>query len=367
MQDTRQRGLTPRLYQQLVKLFGTVRIANEGQEASLKPSVVLTTQPRSLMGGRQPQATSTFKNVLKDGEYYRCCCPFCGDSRYRLWISYLYGEHPEAAYCYNETECLRLEANRLQLRLMLFSTRAKVNIPHLPGRPAPDARESYPVPGDIWPIDQLPEDHEAVRYLRDDRGFTDLARLSRDYGVGFCVGVNDYNHGSLVGRIYIPMFMDGLLKTWQGRYPDELNWKESGIPKYFNLPGAPRAGVIYNFDLANRYDDMVLVEGAMDVWSVGAQGAGVLSCKLTPAQRLRLMNRRNRGSLAIVLDGEATEDGLADEVREMLEPLFDQRVFVVPLSRGADPGSLPSEYLHDLILTQASRLGLPFSLTPGVS
>lgn len=78
--------LNPVLYQRLVELFGSVKVANAGQSAT----------------------------PFSGGEQYRVCCPYCNDKRHRLYISHLYAtsEHRGLAYCHNETHCLDRPDNR---------------------------------------------------------------------------------------------------------------------------------------------------------------------------------------------------------------------------------------------------------------
>lgn len=83
--------LNRQLHDALEKVFGTVRISQEGQ-------------PR-LVNGQGRDST-----VVQRGEHYNVCCPLCGDTRFRLSISYTWlSKHPRTgkvvsslAHCYNE-------------------------------------------------------------------------------------------------------------------------------------------------------------------------------------------------------------------------------------------------------------------------
>lgn len=97
--------LCPELYDRLTTTFGGgVLIANQG--------MACTTQTSRITGG------GTYTSLLYAGEYYRVNCPFCSDTRHRLWINHMYGQ-PDAngwpmtflAHCYNE-HCLENQANR---------------------------------------------------------------------------------------------------------------------------------------------------------------------------------------------------------------------------------------------------------------
>lgn len=287
-------------------------------------------------------------------------CPFCGDSKFRLWISYRWSDEPRLAHCYNETECMKHSYNRSDLRLRILGRQGRVPMQLRKGKEQSGPIE-VSVPGDIIPLDQLPDEHEAIQYLMCVRQPPfDPDQLARDYGVGYCVDVYDRDkHWALQGRIYAPCYMDGKLFSWQGRYPDDLDWKETRIPKYFNCPGAPRAHLLYGFDEASRYDDIVLVEGTFDRWRMGFHSMALLSCKLTPAQRLRLLGWRHRGCVAVMLDGEAGNE--ADEIVYSLSSVLGERVFRVALPNGVDPGGMSTQAGQAAVIAEAARRGFNFS------
>ena len=90
--------LNPVLYARLVELFDEVRISHEGIEAT--PGVVM------VVGGQRVSIGA------EHGEYYSVNCPFCGDTRGRLYINHTYTRNRERAVCYNETSCLTGTINR---------------------------------------------------------------------------------------------------------------------------------------------------------------------------------------------------------------------------------------------------------------
>jgi len=104
------------LYQALKKVYGYVVIHNEGEGIILKelPAITPITKRQGLYIGS--------RNVDYGGEHYAVNCPFCGDTRQRLWLSYAWGAQMEykgvmlklsrgLAHCYNE-HCLKDEGNR---------------------------------------------------------------------------------------------------------------------------------------------------------------------------------------------------------------------------------------------------------------
>ena len=89
--------LQPELYRRLESRLGPVIIANEGEElvgwAATDPC---TGRPRL--------------EVIMPGEYYRVSCPFCTDTRHRLYVNHRWGlwvpelrtDNLWLAHCFNE-------------------------------------------------------------------------------------------------------------------------------------------------------------------------------------------------------------------------------------------------------------------------
>ena len=78
MDDT-PRPLNPTLYDRLVREFGSVIIANEGE------AYIPALRSMSIREGERNSPAVAY------GEYYRVCCPFCGDGRHRLWVNHRFG------------------------------------------------------------------------------------------------------------------------------------------------------------------------------------------------------------------------------------------------------------------------------------
>ena len=73
---TTPRVRNPTRYQLLCARFGKVMIANAGE------ATVFGT-PRFNMKSGQIESTTTLS-----GEFYRIACPFCADTRHRLYVNY---------------------------------------------------------------------------------------------------------------------------------------------------------------------------------------------------------------------------------------------------------------------------------------
>ena len=101
--------LNPALFTALEAVLGPVRVANEGM------SMTGTYLPG--VGGKRRFHPS------ESGEYYRVSCPFCSDTRQRLYVNHRWGTRDEktggrfrwAARCFNE-HCLRDPEQRVSER-----------------------------------------------------------------------------------------------------------------------------------------------------------------------------------------------------------------------------------------------------------
>ncbi len=71
--------LNPDLFEALAASFGTVLIANEGERARV--------DYRPSWGSPKGQVRLKAVRTVS-GEYYRVDCPFCTDTRKRLWINH---------------------------------------------------------------------------------------------------------------------------------------------------------------------------------------------------------------------------------------------------------------------------------------
>jgi hypothetical protein len=361
--------LAPELYRRLERHFDKVLVANPGEaRVALAGGLLTPPEPQGLLGPawlsrrRDNLPRPSFglgPQFVRRGETYRVPCPYCGDSKFRLYVSYLWGEDEEAVVCYNETNCMAKPHLRQHLRLTLFGTTGPVGYAVRPGKEVDPTALAVEPPGDVEPITASLS--KARTYLWS-RGYTDSTsetELHRHFGVGRCTRVDDSrHHRRLVAeeRVYIPVVQDGDLVGWQARYPDDLDWKQVPTPKYYNMPGMATGRVLYNYDQASHYDDVVLVEGVFDVWRVGPQGLGLLGSKLTAAKRLRLLRWRQRGRVAVCLDGEAWE--LTQQIAHDLQGLFGERAFPVRLPEGVDPDDMPWQTLWGCIELAANARGL---------
>jgi hypothetical protein len=362
--------LCPGLYELLRREFGEVTIANEGEEVVVASKRWNSTDKRIEW------------DIVQPGEYYRVNCPYCGDSRMRLWFHYCYGQRDDdgrtsnwLVNCYNEG-CLsgrdrRAVENRQDLEVRLFNAEMSAGERNLllatkPGRKGDDGPlTEVALPGRVTTLDQLPYDHEAVRYI-EDRGY-DAAKLGRKYGLCYCHRAFEFSQ--VQGRIIIPVEMEGQLVGWQARYVGELNWVASGVRKYYNLPGMKKRKMLYNWDRAASSRVVVVVEGVTGVWTVGDPGTALLGKSITAHQMTKLagltmLDDRPR-CLVLMLDPDADQD---HKDRRRLDLAFSSLMITyaktggtairVHLPKGKDPGNFDHETIWDMIYTAGDAMGV---------
>jgi hypothetical protein len=352
--------LNPILYSQLKRVFGEVKIAAEGVPA----------RPTAYM--KNP-ITGRYEATLdRNAEQYRTCCNFCGDTKFRLYINHLWGTRDavgrlnlHALYCQNE-QCYsdpsrrRDLYDRLTLGLKLLD--AAVIRPAVKS----DAPFVARPPGLITPLSQLSASHPAVAYLAFR--FHDPQVLSDFYHVGYCSSSQQFLAQK---RIYIPIYQQGKLEGWQCRYIGERAWSRENIPKYFSCSGMPRRKLVYNIDNACRYRVGVLMEGPMDVWSLGPMGMGTFGFPMTDQQEQEIVPRFKDHTLVVLFDPDVLEPRFHKDSRPntsvrdnyhrrmaSLKKGFGDRLVAVRLPHGRDPGSLARTWLRPYIAEQAKLQGV---------
>lgn len=339
--------LNPLLFSALRRRFGEVRIVNPGMQ-------VLWELYRSRPGG------PLMRRFLSDGEVYKVCCPRCGDRRWRLRFGHRFGMwdpqtrsyHWERVFCFNESCFASYEARR-QLVWQLFC-HAPPKFYRLPSAQEPPAVLSeVDWPGDMVSLCDLAAampGHQAIRYLQH-RGF-DLQELDEIWGVRVCLRART-GFRLMQDRITIPIFWEGRMVAWQGRYPGECDWRELRIPKYWTSPGVPKFRLVYNWDRARRGSLIVVVEGPTDAWRVGEAAVALLGKTLSSpvcgvlAEYLR---RDPQNRIVVMLDPDQdTKSAICGQahhqsvVLHRLARVAPDRVAPVWLSAGTDPGSLPRD------------------------
>ena len=323
------------LYNKLSEVFGETRICNEDQQVSLTQLPAASVVER--LGGGRHAGVITTAMVGEGGEHYAVCCPFCGDTRFRLWFCHAWGAEVEIdgnpytfskglVHCYNEP-CMQNTDNWVSVVRLLESVEglSTVNMDSADvGAPPPEIF----LPEGCVDITDAKVPAYVRQYLADERGY-DLQELTDYWGIR-------YGHDPFYDApsIIIPVFQYGRLAFWQSRYPGrEVNECFSDgrkKPKYHIPKTAKKAWVLYNMDNAAGCETVVLVEGVFDCIRVsGNKGfacVGMFGTKPSPAQLKLLHGLWRRGRVIWIPDNNdpkslAAADECAAEwnVREMFE------------------------------------------------
>lgn len=330
--------LCPDLFFRLRRRFGKVLVTNRGAGLVMKPVGI---DERS--------------SVTSAGEYYRVNCPFCNDTRQRLYINHRWFEHRHMANCFNEA-CMTGELGKLradQLYLWLFNTTGPVDLPVHPGKMS-DQDTSVPTeithPDNCVRISSLPSDHEAVQYITS-RGY-DPYCLERYLGIGW---INENAIPVMRNRLYIPVYQNGKLYGYQARViKDDPDRRKQ---KYVNPVGMKKSKLLYNLDNAKHQNAVVICEGPIDVWSVGPSGVAIFGSDCSSYQ-LNLIGEHFNGKLIVIaLDGDAICK--AESLFHKVQHIAPRSTVVrLTLTGEEDPGMLKSE-LWRRLHCQLTNMGKP--------
>jgi hypothetical protein len=329
------------LYRLLQQRFGTVWVANDGER----------------MTGRVVTAGNRLRYaVLTSGEYYRVNCPFCNDTRGRLWINHRWGvgvgsevSHGTgfqgdpmwwAATCYNEN-CLESYTKRKQLAKDVWD-----KLPRERSRPIEiDRGETTQLsltprelPGQCVALRSLNGNHHAIQYLRT-RGLDPL-RLNDMYGVVYCESAPPPDT-TASGRLVFPIHMYGNRVGWQARYVGDLDWKKTGVPKYYTQR---------QLHVKQTSPFCIVVEGVTDAIAIGPGAVALYGKSMSNAQFDMLS--LNWRQVVVMLDNDAYKESEANcqRLQESVEAVR------VQLPSGFDPAKavqLDADYVWDLIYASA--------------
>lgn len=346
------------LFNNLRARFQTVRVSNEGQQ-------FYSRYIHPAAGGKP------LEEVIDPGEHYRVCCPYCNDTRFRLYISYRWNTLDGTgnkvgkylAYCFNEKcDVSRLES---ELKLYMFTkpTIVRVDSPRLRNE---DMFKDVMLPGTCVPLHTLPMHHPANAYIIG-RNF-DPMELSTLWGVHYCVEANENSDGLIPewlemfkikvyarlvrNRLIIPIYWQNRLVGWQARSIDGSD------PKYYTMPDLKKNRMLYNGDRAQTYKFGVIVEGVFKAWKVGPRAVALLGKDMSSFQRERATAYWGSGALCLLLDPDAADD--AERIGQLLNPSsFRWGAFVVVPP--VPPDDMDRDELWSLIVAYARNRGITLS------
>ncbi|QDU98772.1 hypothetical protein [Lignipirellula cremea] len=342
--------LNPQLHNALLKAFGDVHIANEGE--TFIPSKV-------IYRGRQSS------EAAHSGEYYSVDCPFC-HGRKKLWINHMWGvndqgeDHLYLAWCYRcEQPSIRETQKELREQVFPFSYGLRQKRSDLPTATSPSEGETISAPTPVAiPVGLLRFQDDvaasAADYLRE-RGF-DPFELDEKWGVRYCPYANNVKP-RILDRIVIPIYTlrrtlqfsqttEVVLAGWQSRC---IGDDPSGTPKYMCMQGLKKSQLLYGLPQAvDTTGPVVIVEGVTDVWRLGSRAVAVLGKAVSRTQQ-QLLVRHFPGRPIVVFfdDGAKAEGNLAAAAIRAIRQEYGDRAPVVvatpPAGRDDVGACMPDE------------------------
>jgi hypothetical protein len=339
------------LYDTLVRVFKSVQVANEGV-----PFEGMLRKPATASGYRGYKAYTVTK-----GETYRVCCPFCKDTRHRLWIGHRWGTKfrgeriTHAECCYNEN-CHETKDFYVKLcDYMAGYTPPPMRSDIVSHADAAEVK-TMELPGVCVPINTLRQDHAAATYLKERK--YDIDELATQWGVVW------RTRGSALHttyRLVIPVYdvdpATPRLVGWQVRYFDTRTGcaapTDKHIPKYMTAPGFRKARALFNGQRAFQQPYVVICEGPFDAMRVGANAVALLGAVASNTQVDMLVAAcaSSQKPIAVMLDNDMDET--ADELVDKLKTR-GCLAFRAKAPHDKDPGDCTRAELHAAILRALS-------------
>lgn len=334
-------ALNPTLYRRLLLRFGEPKVRNEGQKR------VVTTRH---------DADGTVTHITRQwGEQYMVRCPFCRSETPQLAVSYMYGQPDDVgrpmfhlAHCFNRN-CLRVPDNRRELAEKLGAGQGQLEDARTrPGRILTEVERIPDLPEPRTPIDELPRNHPARRWLKR-QGF-DPDKVGKAYGLSVCLDADDplTRH-----RIIIPVTMRGKHQGWQSLATGET----ARTKKYLSAPGMRTSELVYNLDAAREYRTPVIVQEPADVWAFGRMATCPLGETVSRKQVRILRTALHRKHAVLLLRSEGRDLGGTQHLREEMERALAPSLLVVEYGDDIPQGRAGRAALRELVLREAEKAG----------
>ena len=290
------------------RVFHHVEITSQGDPGQI------SYWPNWDRGGRK-------EAQVTGGEYYKVSCPFCSDTRKRLWFNYRWGMRDVESgsdmlflvNCYNES-CVDNRAVQEQLRDMLGTD----SWGNLPARPRFNNRIERPpkieLPKGLVPITEQVQASDA-RWDLEDRDF-DIQDLWDRWRVFYCAA-SDSPRPKLRQRIVIPVYglrrklagtskFEIALEGWQARAIEPLN---EGEPKYLTARGMRKSMLLYGITSAvESKGPIVVCEGPTDVWRLRTNAVALFGKDLSEYQKNLLVHRFEGRPVVVFRDRDAKKE-----------------------------------------------------------
>jgi hypothetical protein len=306
--------LNPELYRRLVAVFGRVKLANDGQQA-----IIRYAPDHTYRQGRDKAI------VISWGETYSVDCPFCLDTRQRLYFSHTWGQKDVrtgddmlfVVHCHNEP-CLSTRARQKELHAIVYPFGRwadKVDVTVRPVKPPVVVAPAKIVLPQTKSLKDLHQLDPALRYLKK-RGF-DPAHLAAGDRMLYCYEDLTSNPPIRAPRLVIPIYMPSAVQPlsnsfapaarlvgWQARLVG--NPPNSSAPKYLTATGTQKSSLLFGLiNAIKTTGPVVLVEGILDALKVGDNGLALLGCTISQSQCALIVRYFPGRPVVVMLDADA--------------------------------------------------------------
>lgn len=151
-------------------------------------------------------------------------------------------------------------------------------------------------------------------------------------------------------RIVVPTFMEGKLVFWQARATwEEGDREEDEFKKVLNPKGVSARSVLYNYDKAREFKEIIITEGFVDAVKVGPDAVATNGKNIHP-QQIEWLLKTEAKSVVLLWDLDAWTD--EKQMKDKFKPSSIQKatellraygltVRAAKLNAGKDPGSFP--------------------------
>ena len=322
------------LYESLKEVFGNVTLSKKGIQSSIRVK-------EDLFTNTSPIISANYKVVYGDwGETYTVCCPKCGDTRSRLYISHMWGvELKPGIVLRNLVKCFNEDCDWLDLEDHIKN---KALLSGLKKMRECDLDKSCSRPAKIMSLPSQPEhihflselgkQHPAVKYIQH-RGL-DPEFVSRVYGISYCsysnwkTPVSDSSgkvwYRTPQDRLIVPnLDENGSWNGWQARWiggyhtsdnpslwgkvPKDPNLGRELLPKYLSAPGMSAKGVVFNIGRASQITKGTICfinEGPMSAIASGPCGVCTFGMRLSEIQIDLICKYFGSGKVFILAESE---------------------------------------------------------------
>ena len=354
--------LNPELYHALCAAFPNgVKISGQGVPflGRIEPDVV--------------NAHRTKVIVVQAGEYYCVCCPYCGDTRHRLWINHRWGSEliqgkykttlRHLAHCYNEN-CESREDFKADLKARITGRGLIRQTVIMDKDMKPEPLKPLELTGKYIRVDKLPKQHAAVRYIEQVRHMN-VEELGSLWDVVW------FEYSPILppnNRLFVPYYVNDaagnkMLVGGQAHWLDVITLngtppKGEGV-KWFTLPGSKTSQSLFNYNRAAKQSKLVvIVEGPFDAMVLGPEfSIALFGHSVSHVQKQLLYDTwAKEGAAVLALDPDVAKEKKVIELEQWFSTWPKHTILRVP--DGKDIG----DYSRDNAWKMIAKTGILDSL-----